>query len=77
MRRLSALSLSARCPYCPQHIRIGCQRMVIELEQYEPSIVGRLDLTVHALRVDLGNRSSKLAEDRRKTFVNRKSTIEL
>src|SRR5271168_2507617 len=76
MRRLSALSLSACCPYDPQHIRMGCQRMVIELEQYEPSIVGRLDLTVHALRVNLGNRSSKLAKDRRETLVNRKSTIE-
>ena len=55
---------------------MGCQRMVIELQQYEPTIVGRLDLTVHALRVNLGNRSSKLAEDRRETLVNRKSTIE-
>jgi hypothetical protein len=72
----SALSLFACCPYYPQHIRMGCQRMVIELEQYEPSIVGRLDLTVHALRVNLGNRSSKLPEDRRETLVNRKPTIE-
>ena len=55
---------------------MGCQRMVIELERYEPSIVGRLDLTVHALRLNLGNRSSKLAEDRREALVNRKSTIE-
>ena len=36
--------------------------MVIELEQYEPSIVGRLDLAVHALRVNLGNRFKGLSE---------------
>jgi hypothetical protein len=46
MQWLSALSLSACCPYYPQHVRMCRQRMVIELEQYEPSIIGRLDLTL-------------------------------
>ena len=68
--------MSAYCPYCPQHIRMARRRVVIELHHYEPSIVGRLDRHSNPFRVHLGNRSSKLAEDRRETLVNRKPIIE-
>src|ERR1700730_6676113 len=59
-----------------QQVILSGPRIVVELEDDDPSNVRRADLCPHALRVKLGDRSSKFVEDRTEIGVNGEPSIE-